>query len=173
MQTMGKKLAIGLLFALSFTISPTAHAAIRTTEALTKQAMNTYNSMQKRYMMAPIAKEESLKRLVNNLTKLDFEQTKNLVLATLRLASTSNSEKVIDHYLNRFDPVAREIMRKKRVKIIPLHEQLRLSNEIREYYNQELGIVDFFRYLALIPSAQKDEVNELLQTYGVDPLPSK
>lgn len=169
-QIIKKKLEISLLFALSLTLATTAHAAIDATEALTSHAMKNYNSMQKRYMMAPIAKPASLKRLVTDLTKLDLQQIKKLIFNILDLAANKNPKTVMEVYKNRFAPSTLETMTKMGIRIFPKYERLKLQGDMQEYYNQQLGIYDFFRYLALVPPTQKRAVNRMLRNYDISPI---
>ncbi len=126
----------------------------------------TYYSGLGRYHTTPIASYKSLATLFTNMSRLNLEQMKQLVQGMLNVAINYNPEQVKEKYKNRFSERPDEATTDQEKYMLK-------ALQIQPVYTKEAGMSDFFNYLALIPSANKDEVNELLQTYGVDPLPSK
>ena len=113
-----------------------------------------------------IIPENDLETLFDNLHLLKLDRIKQLVADLLSLALEKNEKQVKEEYT--LYEVVQKIHERR-----PYDDPSRVLKERLIPMSKNQTIIEFFDTLRFIPATNKDAVNELLQTYGVDPLPSK
>ncbi len=113
-----------------------------------------------------IIPENDLETLFDDLHLLKLDRIKQLVADLLSLALDKNEKQVKKEY------TLYEAVQKGR-GLHPYNDPSRVLKERLIHMSQNQTIIEFFDTLGFIPATNKDEINALLQMYGVDPLPSK